>query len=84
MKIREWSQRILWFVLGAVSIGFLISVSTAYGKRTEMRSILVPAEDLERRVTSLENRVGSIEAREDARAKEEQKANRPCRGKDCD
>ena len=70
MKIREWSQKILWFVFGALSIGSLLLIATAHGKRAATVSTL------EERVSSLEQRVRAIEAREDARAKEEKNRNR--------
>jgi hypothetical protein len=65
MKIREWSQKILWFVFGAMSIGLLIFISTAYGRRTGV--ILT----LEQRVASLEQRVKSLEERNDEESKRE-------------
>lgn len=71
MKLREWSQTILRFVFGAVSMGALIFIFTAYGTRAAVGLTL------EQRVAALEQRVNSLEAAEDARSKEDKHRTRP-------
>ena len=53
-KFREASRKILWFLLGATSVGLLISISTAHGERTTT--------DLTPRVANLEQRVNAMQA----------------------
>jgi hypothetical protein len=63
MKFREWSQRILWFVFGAASLGLLIFISTSYGRRIEAPLPVEPVQSIEDRVRTLEQKVAAIEAK---------------------
>jgi hypothetical protein len=61
MKIKEWSQRVLWFVFGAVTVGVLIFTSTSYGNRAEPGAAAMAGQDIQQRLVSLEQRVKYLE-----------------------
>ena len=63
MKIKDWSQRIMCFVLGTVVAGFLIFSSTSHGKRAETGFAMATGQNLQQRVALLEERVDAMEGR---------------------
>jgi hypothetical protein len=69
MTIREWSQRVLWFLFGAVSVGLLIFISTSHGKRTETSLPVEPMQDFQQQLNLLAGRVKKLEDRNAAEDK---------------
>jgi hypothetical protein len=77
MKIKEWLQRVLWFVSGALVTGILF-VAPAFINKTEASVNSELPQDLTQRVVALERRVKAIEdarAEEDKRRQQQEKAN---------
>lgn len=46
MRFRIWADKALWFVFGAVAVGVLIFMSTAYGKRIESSLRVQPGQEI--------------------------------------